>query len=370
MAGATKIEWSDATWNVVTGCEKVSPGCDHCYAETFAERWRGTPGHHFENGFDLTLRPERLDLPLRWKKPRRIFVNSMSDLFHQDVPEEFIAKVWTVMAATPQHTYQILTKRHARMRSVVRRIAWRTPTTEERRRGVHGSQAYVQANEDLNWHLGHPEVLRNVWLGVSAEDQQRAALRIPALLDTPAAVRFVSAEPLLGPIDLRNLRSGSAVIDSLGGDVKDREGVVYTGTPSVLDWVIVGGESGPGARPMHPDWVRTLRDQCTAADVAFFFKQWGEYITATVEDDPAFAGGRAYQLPGHGRTAACIRERGPSGTFRGGTTRRMRPGDRTKGTVLLDEDTIAVHVGKKAAGRELDGRTWDEFPRMDAEVAR
>lgn len=330
MSDASTIEWTDATWNVVTGCTKVSPGCDHCYAETFAERWRGTPGHHFENGFDLTLRPERLELPLKWKKPRRIFVNSMSDLFHSGVPEDFIAKVWTVMEATPQHTYQILTKRHARLRSVVRRIAWRLPTTEERRAGQHGHRAYVQASELLNEHLGPPRVLPNVWLGVSVEDQQRADLRIPALLETPAAVRFISAEPLLGPVDL------SQWMGALNCGCGSEPGGPFTGcsagcmelAPGGLDWVIVGGESGHGARPMHPGWARTLRDQCTGAGVPFFFKQFGEWAPT----------GRV----GIGRSD-------PRELLVG------KPDERGFREEIR-------RVGKKAGGRELDGRTWDEYP--------
>lgn len=286
MSDKTAIEWTDATWNPTTGCTQVSPGCDHCYALTLAERFRGTPGHYFENGFDVQLRPDKLDQPLRWKKPRRIFVNSMSDLFHEAIPDEYIAKVWTVMAAAPQHTYQILTKRHARMRSVVTRIGWRSPTTEERSQGVRGSQAYVQADEKLNDHLGAPRVLPNVWLGVSVEDQKWANIRIPALLDTPAAVRFLSCEPLLGEVSLfENTR-------------------IDTGT--LVDWVIVGGESGRGARPMQPRWARGLRDECTTYGIPFHFKQWGAHGSDGVRRD------------------------------------------------------------KHVNGRVLDGRTWDEFPEVAA----
>jgi len=234
MSDGSKIEWTEASWNPVSGCTKVSPGCDHCYAETFAERWRGTPGHHFENGFDVTLRPERLEQPLRWKRPRRIFVNSMSDLFHEAVPTAFIGAVFDVMRRTPQHTYQILTKRHARMRSLARSAAF-----------------------------GEGWPLPNVWLGVSVEDQKWADIRIPALLDTPAAVRFISAEPLLGPVSLWHL------IDAKGSGVED---------PRELDWIIAGGESGPGARPCDLGWLRALRDQCEWAGVPFFCKQLGTVI--------------------------------------------------------------------------------------------
>ncbi|SKO36807.1 bacteriophage protein gp37 [Mycobacteroides abscessus subsp. bolletii] len=256
MGDKTGIEWTDATWNPVTGCTKVgTPGCDHCYAETFAERWRGTKGHYFETGFDVQLRPDKLGLPLRWTKPRRIFVNSMSDLFHDKVPDEYIARVFAVMALAPRHTFQLLTKRHGRMRSLLN--------------SAYFLQAVgrVWAEPPSDWPLPRDWrvpvwPLPNVWLGVSAEDQKRADHRIPALLDTPAAVRFVSAEPLLGPIDLH--------ADPIGKD-----SVFWIGH---LDWVIVGGESGPSARPMHPDWARSLRDQCIGAGVPFLFKQWGDWV--------------------------------------------------------------------------------------------
>lgn len=300
MSDNTKIEWSDATWNPVTGCEEVSPGCDHCYAKTFAERFRGVAGHHFENGFDLTLRPERLDQPLRWRRPRRIFVNSMSDLFHKDVPEEFVAGVFAVMARAPQHTFQVLTKRHGRMRSLLRSADFRDR--------VLGHDVDV-------WPLP------NVWLGVSVEDQQRADLRIPALLDTPAAVRWISAEPLLGPLSL-----GRYVWAEPSGFPDD--------WVRGLDWVVVGGESGRGARPMHPDWARSLRDECQQAGVPFLFKQWGEW-----------------------------RPSGAVGIGRGMDARHryLPPFDIPPGF-----GTEVERVGKHAAGRELDGRTWNEYP--DREV--
>jgi Bacteriophage protein gp37 len=275
MGDKTGIEWADSTWNPITGCDKVSPGCDHCYAETFAERWRGTPGHYFENGFDVQLRPNKLALPLRWTKPRKVFVNSMSDLFHDKVPDDYIAKVFAVMALAPQHTFQLLTKRHGRMRSLL---------SSERFPGLvymainalleHGNPLHINDIAIMDaldgFSRGRFKVLPNVWLGVSAEDQKRADLRIPALLDTPAAVRFVSAEPLLGPIDLSRF-------------VED-DGEKFDLPP--LSWVIVGGESGPGARPMHPDWARSLRDQCVAAGVPFLFKQWGEWGTQPTSPAP------------------------------------------------------------------------------------
>ncbi len=269
MSDKTGIEWTrgddgtaGATWNPVTGCVKVSPGCDHCYAETFAERWRGTPGHYFERGFDVVLRPDKLDQPLRWTRPRRIFVNSMSDLFHDAVPDEYIACVFTVMAKAPQHTFQLLTKRHARMRSLL--------SSEEFQ--LKCFAAALARGWDPN---GTPWPLPNVWLGVSAEDQHWADIRIPALLRTPAAVRFVSAEPLLGRIDLRSHLAGWCLEHDFEGGFctpRDHPGVRH------LDWLIVGGESGPGARPMDEQWARTLAIQAVRAQVPVFMKQLGSVL--------------------------------------------------------------------------------------------
>lgn len=210
----TAIEWTEATWNPITGCDQVSPGCAHCYAKTFAERWRGIPGHHYEQGFDLRLWPERLEQPLRWRRPRMIFVNSMSDLFHEDISVAYIARVFDVMVRAPQHTFQILTKRHERL---------------------------AELHPDLPWP-------NNVWMGVSIENR-RFVKRADYLREVPAAVRFISAEPLLGPL----------------------EGLDLTG----IDWLIAGGESGPRHRLVREDWVRALRDRCAVEGVAFFFKQWG-----------------------------------------------------------------------------------------------
>jgi protein gp37 len=318
MSDRSKIEWTDATWNPVTGCTKVSPGCDHCYAETLAERFRGTPGHYYEHGFDLQLRPDKLDQPLRWKRPRRVFVNSMSDLFHADIPDEYIAKVFAVMALAPQHTFQVLTKRPGRMRSLMS-IPWFHLAVEQEATYIHevrkdGQPRFVWVNS-LAWPLP------NVWLGVSAEDQKWANIRIPVLSVTPAAVRFVSMEPLLGPIDcsswLYNRRR--------------------------LSWVICGGESGRGARPMHPDWVRTIRDQCQSAEVAFHFKQWGEWAPADHRSSRA-----AWVLAETGATSPATVSSNGAEPVRWGPY-----GDR-----LMDR------VGKRTAGRELDGRTWDEYPSL------
>src|SRR5262245_3973816 len=214
MAANSKIEWTDTTWNPVRGCTKISPGCKHCYAERFAERFRGVPGHPFEQGFDLRFVPQKLDDPLRWKKPQRIFVNSMSDLFHDDVPVHYIQRTFEVMNQANWHQYQILTKRAERLEAV---------------------------SSDLQW-------APHIWMGVSVEDSDHL-WRMDHLRRTKAFIKFLSIEPLLGPLGKLDLRG--------------------------MDWVIVGGESGPGARPMLEPWVTDIRDQCRKAGVKFFFKQWG-----------------------------------------------------------------------------------------------
>ena len=218
MSDRSAIEWTDATWNPVTGCTKVTRGCDFCYAERFAERFRGVPGHYFEQGFDLVLRPHQLDRPLRWTRPRRIFVNSMSDLFHKDIPGDYQDEIFEVMERATHHQFQILTKRSALMRRYMR--------------SRYGDAA-------------PPD---HIWMGVSVEDADCSA-RVRHLKDTPAALRFLSCEPLLGPVGGLDL--------------------------SGIHWVIVGGESGRQARPMEAAWAREVRDLCANQGVAFFFKQWG-----------------------------------------------------------------------------------------------
>ena len=257
MSNNSTIEWTDSTWNPVTGCTKISPGCKNCYAETFAERWRGIPGHPYEQGFDLRLWPERLSLPLTWKVPRMIFVNSMSDLFHKDVPDDFIQRVFATMVEAKQHTFQLLTKRSERL------MAWTNDN-------------YIAFPRKK---VGKSRLPRNVWLGVSVESQDHV-YRIRHLQATPAQIRFLSIEPLLGPVKL----SASHL--------------------QKIHWVIVGGESGPGARPMNPDWARAIKRACKENNIPFFFKQWGAY------------------------------------TARG------------------------ERVGKKRAGRVLDGKTWNEMPEI------
>ena len=271
MSDGSKIEWTDNSWNPVSGCTKVSPGCDHCYAETFAERWRGTPGHHFEQGFDVQLWPDRLEIPLHWKRPRRIFVNSMSDLFHESVPDDYIAQVFGVMAATPRHTYQVLTKRHGRLRSLLNNYGWWTGVV------VHAMDYEDQPGGERRGPVQtQPDgcALLNVHLGVSVEDQKWADIRVPALLDTPAAVRLVSAEPLLGPVDLTWLGGIDALQRDWCGSAAGGTGAAHP----LLDWVIAGGESGPGARPCDLAWLRSLGRQCAEAEVPFFCKQLGAIL--------------------------------------------------------------------------------------------
>ena len=282
MADHTHIEWTDATWNPITGCSVVSPGCTNCYAMRLA----GTRLKHLPSRAGLTvdskvgpvwngqvrLNEEWLDQPLRWKRPRRIFVCAHGDLFAENVPDEWIDKVFAVMALAPQHTFQVLTKRAARMR------AWFADDAA-RRKGVRR-----EYDSGLFPHGALPQwPLPNVWLGVSAEDQIRADERVPELLATPAAIRFVSAEPLLGPIDFEALCTGWYFIDALRGQKYHDVPEPYVSASEAcakLDWIIVGGESGPGARPMHPDWVRSIREQCAGAGTAFFFKQWGTWLDA------------------------------------------------------------------------------------------
>ena len=243
----SKIEWTDATWNPVMGCTPASPGCAHCYARSMMARYAGRKGYPVSPDA-VTLFPARLDQPLHWNKPRKIFVCSMSDLFHPDVPDYFVGDVFTVMRQASQHTFQVLTKRADTMLEFINReFGGRVPD--------------------------------NVWLGVTAENQEQADKRIPLLLRIPAAVRFVSIEPMLGPVNLRAIRNGSYYIDARTG--RHHHGQWCGEAPhksNHIDWVICGGESGPQARPMRPDWARSLRDQCTEAGVSFFFKQWGTWV--------------------------------------------------------------------------------------------
>lgn len=288
MSTNSAIEWTDTTWNPTTGCDQVSPGCDNCYALGMAKRLKAMGSAKYQTdgdprtsgpGFGIAVHPETLNEPYSWRKPRKVFVNSMSDLFHARVPLEFIRQVFKVMADTPQHTYQVLTKRASRLPRIAHLLDWPP----------------------------------NVWMGTSVETV-RVLHRVDDLRNVPAAVRFLSCEPLLGPLP----------------------GLDLTG----IGWVIGGGESGPKARPMHPDWVRDLRDRCRAADVPFFFKQWGEWAPESVFASERGAAGALYiERDGSVRPAA----RGARG-----------------------EAVTVQRNGKHVTGRLLDGRAWDEYPKAAA----
>lgn len=246
MGDRSAISWTEATWNPVTGCDKVSPGCDHCYAETIAHRFAGTPA--YPNGFALTLHPKRLEQPLRWRRPRMIFVNSMSDLFHPQISDGYLDQVFDVMEIAGHHTFQILTKRHARMRN------------------------YLRARVD---RLGVASMPAHIWVGVSVESQKWADLRIPALLQTPVRVRFLSCEPLLDRVRLCQCDGAAYETHRHPFLINDR---CSLHGPDRVGWVIVGGESGPGARRMDVQWARDLRNECAATGVAFFAKQAGSVL--------------------------------------------------------------------------------------------
>jgi protein gp37 len=377
MGATTGIQWTDATWNPIRGCSRVSEGCRNCYAESVAKRFSG-PGQAYEglvrigadgkpkaewNGTVRFVEEHLLD-PLKWRKPRRIFVNSMSDLFHPDVTDEVLDRIFAVMASCGRHTFQILTKRPERMREYLQRVSDRAPAAgvdyESRMRAhfekykdnfqegyslpspptpelraIYDSACLQEQRKLLPdgttlWDKGFSGgeyhwrswPLPNVWLGVSAENQAAADKRIPLLLQVPAAVRFVSLEPLLGPIRLASANENTGKWD----DWIDPKQSHSPRMQRTLDWVIVGGESGtgPGIRPMHPDWVRAIRDECVAAGVPLFFKQWGEYW-------PNSQGNYS------GASAAALER-------------------------AYDDGAISSRVGKKAAGDLLDGVEWHEFP--------
>jgi protein gp37 len=270
MGQNSKIEWTEATWNPVTGCTKISPGCKHCYAERMAKRLKAMGQRRYRNAFKVTLQPDVLDVPLRWKRPRMVFVNSMSDLFHRDVPDEYIARCFATMEQASHHTFQVLTKRPERALELAPKLPW-------------------------------PE---NIWLGVTIENAQTAC-RADPLREIVVSTRFISYEPALEAVDWEAL-------------------LPY---PRGIDWLICGGESGPRARPMHPDWARAARDACQRYGVAFFFKQWGEWCCPEqMPEDTYAAVDNAHNLAGHGAFG--------------------RP----------------WRVGKKRAGRLLDGREWNDCP--------
>ena len=332
----SEIEWCDRTWNPVMGCTPISAGCANCYAKRMAERFAGPWGLDPENPFAVGMHPERLKEPLRWKKPSMVFVCSMSDLFHEDVPDDFIIQIFEVMANAQLffgHNFLVLTKRPERMKSIIERI-----------------QAYIEeqkkpiSNEDgtTTRKMVFAFPLQNIWLGVTAENQEQADKRIPLLLQTPAAKRFVSVEPMLGPVDMNNI-TVPAEYDRLNpsGFYPSKFNALTTHyddehfhqPPAKLDWVICGGESGPGSRPMHPEWARSLRDQCECAGVRFMFKQWGEWVPFydRDKDDPDWN-----NVPKESNQICRINLAGGHG-FSG------------------DRVVYFQKVGKKAAGRLLDG---------------
>lgn len=342
MSNKTNISWTDRTWNPLRGCSKVSAGCRNCYAENMANRFSG-PGQPYEgtitdgrwNG-KIRLVPEVLNQPIRWQRPSRIFVNSMSDLFHDNVPDDYIDQVFAVMALAPHHTFQILTKRPARMLEYMTKPS--SPFSIDKLGDLSPwmeQWGWISPEDAANvappgstlpkW----PEwPLPNVWLGVSVEDQNAADERIPLLLQTPAAIRWLSCEPLLGQVNL--FKAGALE----GGFTCEAEFSAHGN----VDWVVVGGESGPHARPMHPDWARSLRDQCEFAGVPFHFKQWGEWTTADCSNfDPI-----KHLLIGIGLDG--------------------KDHSRTPHEQLPEGVQLLAKVGKGAAGRELDGRVWDEYP--------
>ena len=337
MGDTTHIEWTDATWNPVTGCTRVSPGCVNCYidwAPPFRVEGRhftdrdGNRSHAIGATTGVRLHPDRLDWPLRKRswRGKRGFVCSLADLFHDDVPDEYIARVFAVMALTPEVTYQVLTKRPARMRALLAS-------------GTFAGMVWRDV-DDPSWPLP------NVWMGVTVEDQERADQRIPILLDTPAAVRWLSCEPLLGPVDLD--ATGMGVTGTSGPESR----------PSAVDWVVAGGESGPNARPMHPSWARSLRDQCATAGVPFLFKQWGEWAPDEWIDEDG------------------CRHVGRKPEARDSKSLVMHPAGMTALTPDNPFDpwehghpcwhTVMRRVGKKRAGRLLDGAQHDGYPGGEA----
>lgn len=350
MSDKTGIEWTDATWNPVTGCAKVSQGCKHCYAEREWPRMtKLVPAYAGREFTDVRTHADRLDQPLRWKRPRKVFVNSMSDLFHQDVPFEFIDRVFAVMALSKQHVFQVLTKRPDRMREYMHRLGRSAKILDDAARTL-GYTFEFAGKYMVTWPLP------NIWLGVSVEDQAAADERIPLLLDTPAAVRWISAEPLIGSVDLTDIPNqlgvaeGQRSINALGGYAWECDGPDYVDTCNIgaqIDWVVVGGESGPKARPMHPDWARSLRDQCQAAGVPFIFKQWGEW--APGEN----CGGSMRKTEA---TADWFAEKWSFGT--------MTP--RESEELHIDDEPLLYRCGKKRAGRLLDGVQHDGYPKGGA----
>lgn len=352
----TKIEWATDTWNPITGCTKISEACQNCYAERMSKRLAGRCGYPEGEPFRVTLHPDKLDQPMRWKKPRMIFVCSMGDLFHEDVPFEYISQVFDVMCSwrwpnkeaewsgdaslleDPGHTFMVLTKRPERIPEWLSWLGLYWP-----------GDSPVNINLEAEGHFG-----KHIWFGVTAENQARADERIPMLLQIPAAKRFVSVEPMLGPMDLE-----------IWGQYEHPDNEGY-GVDAIkcLDWIICGGETGPGARPMHPDWVRSLRDQCQAAGVPFFFKSWGDWapgtwmadsesdMTITVNNDLYYDLEKLFDSYSEDK-----RDNWAQKNFYtlSSTGIWCDPLTCYRGECM-------VRVGKKYAGRQLDGQTWEQRP--------
>jgi len=385
--GKTKIEWTEYVWNPITGCSVHSPGCTNCYAMKLA----GTRMKHHWSRKGLTVdtkagpvwtgdvrfNEEWLTQPLRWKRPRMIFVCAHADLFHEKVPDEWIDRIFAVMALCPQHTFQVLTKRADRMRSYLADS------------NMHFRVAMTDVNMRLQGHsvetMYRALPLRNVWLGVSVEDQKRANERIPDLLATPAAVRWLSCEPLLGPIKIDLLPDYRHARDCAYVTTDGPAGCTCSAASGGIDWVVAGGESGPGARPMHPDWARSLRDQCTAAGVPFLFKQWGEwtpkgsvdiYCHGPERNQRAHPNSEGLSMLRDGRV--CMRDFTVTEHARRIAAREAY----SSRAVEIDTNALAdfhaeceadgpvnplgyqwfYRVGKKAAGRLLDGVEHNGFP--------
>lgn len=374
MADHTQIEWTDATWNIVTGCSVVSPGCTNCYAMKLAgTRLRDHPSRQglttdskagpVWNG-QVRFNADWLTQPLRWAKPRKIFVCAHGDLFHEGVAEAELDQIFAVMALCPHHVFQVLTKRPVRMRDYLSQACGRIADRIVAMRRARGDRDMV-VGPLPNIEPGAPWwPLPNVWLGVSVEDQARADERIPILLETPAAVRWISAEPLLGPVSLNAIQAPRYVPEdhetdwkfscletgdyyffdcgdgfNEGGDGPDRR--------HRIDWVVVGGESGQGSRPMHPDWARQMRDDCAAAGTPFLFKQWGDW---TPGENAQSTLGRTVE------TADWFNDQWRFATLPPSSAEGMH----------IDDEPTCYRIGKKAAGRRLDGVQHDGYPEVQS----
>jgi protein gp37 len=374
VSAKTGISWTDRTWNPVVGCTKVSQGCKHCYAKTLHDmRHKAFTEGKLQNIAQYALPfetvqalPERLADPFGWRKPARVFVNSMSDLFHEDIPDEFIARVFAVMFLAERHTFQVLTKRPERMQRLLSADSFRDaildeaePLWERTAWAEDDSRSYEDWCSWLNGDGLDGEMPGNIWLGVSVENQGAADERIPLLLQTSAAVRFLSCEPLLGPVDLQAFLWREMSLAELPGHaLNDGATAGIARLRPGLDWVIPGGESGKGARPMHPDWALSLRDQCVAAGVAFHFKQWGEFREYDVGIEPGVELVYTGTVTADAHAACAI------------NPLWVDP----QGNPFIDPDNLPEEtpcrllerVGAKRAGRVLDGRTWDDFPAVRA----